>query len=48
MTIAFNTRYLTDGVGAVAGDEIVLETIDPLKPGMLSGGSDSIDTVCGN
>jgi DNA polymerase-3 subunit beta len=40
MTIAFNTRYLTDGVGAVAGDEVVLETIDPLKPGMLSGGSD--------
>lgn len=40
MTIAFNTRYLTDGVGAVAGEEVVLETIDPLKPGMLSGGSD--------
>ncbi len=40
MTIAFNTRYLTDGVSAVAGDEVVLETIDPLKPGMLSGGSD--------
>jgi len=40
MTIAFNTRYLTDGVSAVAGDEVVLETIDPLKPGMLSGGGD--------
>ena len=40
MTIAFNTRYLTDGVGAVAGEEVVLETIDPLKPGMLSGGGD--------
>ena len=40
MTIAFNTRYLTDGVSAVAGEEVVLETIDPLKPGMLSGGSD--------
>jgi len=40
MTIAFNTRYLTDGVTAVAGEEVILETIDPLKPGMLSGGSD--------
>ncbi len=40
MTIAFNTRYLTDGVSAVGGDEVILETIDPLKPGMLSGGGD--------
>lgn len=40
MTIAFNTRYLTDGVTVIAGDEVVIETIDPLKPGMLSGGSD--------
>ena len=40
MTIAFNTRYLTDGVSAVAGDEVILETIDPLKPGMISGGGD--------
>ena len=37
MTIAFNTRYLTDGVAAVASDEVVLETIDPLKPGLLTG-----------
>ncbi|MGI9584986.1 MAG: DNA polymerase III subunit beta, partial [Acidimicrobiia bacterium] len=37
MTIAFNTRYLTDGVTAVADDKIVLETSDPLKPGLLSG-----------
>jgi DNA polymerase-3 subunit beta len=41
MTIAFNTRYLTDGVAAVDGDEVVLETIDPLKPGMLTGGDGS-------
>jgi DNA polymerase-3 subunit beta len=40
MTIAFNTRYLTDGVNAVNGDEVVLDTIDPLKPGLLSGGDD--------
>ena len=37
MTIAFNTRYLTEGVGAIASDEVVLETIDPLKPGLITG-----------
>jgi len=37
MTIAFNTRYLTDGVAAIGGDTVVLETIDPLKPGLLTG-----------
>jgi DNA polymerase-3 subunit beta len=37
MTIAFNTRYLTDGVNAVSADEVVLETIDPLKPGLITG-----------
>jgi DNA polymerase-3 subunit beta len=41
MTIAFNTRYLTDGVAAVAGDDIVVETSDPLKPGLISGAGDS-------
>jgi DNA polymerase-3 subunit beta len=37
MTIAFNTRYLTDGVNAVTSDEVVLHTLDPLKPGLLTG-----------
>jgi len=37
MTIAFNTRYLTDGASVIAGDTVVLETIDPLKPGLLHG-----------
>lgn len=37
MTIAFNTRYLTDGVNAVSDQDVLLETIDPLKPGLLSG-----------
>ena len=41
MTIAFNTRYLTDGVTAVATDDVVLHTSDPLKPGLLTGSSDS-------
>jgi len=37
MTIAFNTRYLTDGVTAVDDDKVVIETSDPLKPGLLLG-----------
>ena len=40
VTIAFNTRYLTDGVNAVATDEVVIETSDPLKPGLISGAGD--------
>lgn len=40
LTIAFNTRYLTDGVSVVSSDEIVLETSDPLKPGLISGVDD--------
>lgn len=35
MTIAFNTRYLTEGVQAISSDEVAIDTIDPLKPGML-------------
>lgn len=41
MTIAFNTRYLTDGVTAIDGDDVVLESSDPLKPGLLTGTGDS-------
>jgi len=37
IVIAFNTRYLTDGVNAVESDEVVLETSDGLKPGLLYG-----------
>lgn len=41
MTIAFNTRYLTDGVTVVDDEKIVIETSDPLKPGLIHGaGSD--------
>jgi DNA polymerase-3 subunit beta len=39
MTIAFNTRYLIDGIGAVDDDQVVIETSDPLKPGLMHGGS---------
>ncbi|MEA3502583.1 MAG: DNA polymerase III subunit beta [Actinomycetota bacterium] len=40
MTIAFNTRYLTEGVGVIDSDTIILETIDALKPGLLHGVGD--------
>ena len=41
MTIAFNPRYLNDGITAIDDDEIVIEAVDPLKPGLLHGGSDT-------
>jgi len=37
MTIAFNTRYLTDGIMAVDDEKVVIETSDPLKPGLIHG-----------
>ena len=35
MTVAFNPAYLIDGVEAIGGDEIVLETIDALRPAVI-------------
>lgn len=35
MTVAFNPAYLIDGVEAVRGEEVVLETLDSLKPATL-------------
>src|SRR3954471_22541163 len=35
LTVAFNPMFLHDGVDAVDTDEVVLETIDPLKPATL-------------
>jgi DNA polymerase-3 subunit beta len=35
MTVAFNPNYLIDGVEAVTGDEVVLDTLDALKPATL-------------
>ncbi len=37
LTIAFNPRYLNDGVGAVKDKEIVIETTDSLKPSLIHG-----------
>jgi DNA polymerase III subunit beta len=35
MMIAFNPEYLADGVEAVVGDEVTLETLDGLKPAVV-------------
>jgi DNA polymerase-3 subunit beta len=35
MTVAFNPTYLIDGVEAINGDEIQLETIDALRPAVI-------------
>jgi DNA polymerase-3 subunit beta len=35
MTVAFNPAYLLDGVDAIAGDEVVLSTVDALRPATL-------------
>jgi DNA polymerase-3 subunit beta len=35
MTVAFNPGYLIDGVEAITGDEVLLETLDALKPATL-------------
>lgn len=45
MTIAFNTRYLTDAVNAVDDERVAIETSDPLKPGLIHG-ADVADFRC--
>jgi DNA polymerase-3 subunit beta len=35
MTVAFNPNYLSEGVEAVTGDEVALDTLDALKPATL-------------
>lgn len=37
VTVAFNPQFLLDGLLAVEGEEVVLETLDPLKPATLRG-----------
>lgn len=41
MVIAFNTRYLTDGVTAMKSEHVVIDTINPLKPGLLTAADDT-------
>ncbi|HSL27168.1 MAG TPA: DNA polymerase III subunit beta, partial [Acidimicrobiia bacterium] len=38
--IAFNPKYLADGVAAVAGDKIRMRLIDGLKPSVIDGNED--------
>jgi DNA polymerase-3 subunit beta len=35
--VAFNSRFLLDGVEAAASAEVTIETTDPLKPAVLRG-----------
>ena len=35
MTVAFNPTYLIEGVEAITGDEVLLDTLDALKPATL-------------
>ena len=35
LTVAFNPQYLAEGVEAASGDEVVLDTLDALKPAVV-------------
>jgi DNA polymerase-3 subunit beta len=35
LTVAFNSQFLLDGIDAAASDEVVIESIDPLKPAVM-------------
>jgi DNA polymerase-3 subunit beta len=41
VSIAFNPRYLQDGVSAIVGDSVRLRVIDAFKPGVLDAGDGS-------
>jgi DNA polymerase-3 subunit beta len=41
LTVAFNPDYLSAGVEAVAGDEVVLQTLDALKPAVITAPNES-------
>ncbi|MBA2625185.1 MAG: DNA polymerase III subunit beta, partial [Acidimicrobiia bacterium] len=38
MVIAFNPDYLVEGVEAISGDEVAIETVDALKPAVIRAG----------
>lgn len=40
VTVAFNPRYLADGVGAIAGDKVRIQVIDGVRPSVVDGGED--------
>ncbi len=37
VTMAFNARFLLDGIEATGSDDITIETVDPLKPAVMRG-----------
>ena len=37
LTVAFNPDYLIDGIEVTRGDEVALQTVDPLKPAVMRG-----------
>jgi DNA polymerase III subunit beta len=41
MVVAFNPNYLIDGIEAIIGDEVQLETLDALKPATLRPAGES-------
>src|SRR6202022_1678298 len=41
LTVAFNPEYLLDGVEVTPGDEVVVSTLDALKPAVIRSTDDS-------
>jgi DNA polymerase-3 subunit beta len=39
LEIGFNAEFLRDGIDSVEGDELLVNLISPLRPGLLKGGS---------
>lgn len=39
LEIGFNAEFLRDGIDSVEGDELLINLISPLRPGLLKGGS---------
>jgi DNA polymerase-3 subunit beta len=37
LTVAFNPDYLLQGVEVLEGDEVLIETVDSLKPALVRG-----------
>jgi len=40
LTVAFNPEYLIDGIEVAPGDEVILESVDELKPALLKSVED--------
>lgn len=38
VSVAFNPRYLADGVGAIVGDEVRIQVIDGVRPSVVDAG----------